>query len=190
MNKKGMFNNSNIGMEVFKGFLCSFTLLILPILWVLNWVIGIKYFYFYPIGIIFMRFIRYVGMIILYSISSEEFKDNCSDNLKEEFNNIKNYSPSWSLFGIDLLKTIMNIQGYNNEFSEMFINKNNKKNLSNDKYFTSLIFLRLFLSDNIMDELSTNGKKYFIILGLTIIIGSIFLYFLKVQDVKEESYKN
>ena len=167
-------------------------LLILPILWVFNYTIGIRYFYIYPVFIIIMRFIRYAGMVILYMITekNDELKDNFSDNLLEELDDIKNYSPSWSLIGVDLLKSIMNMNGFNNEFSEKVVNNNNnKKNISADKYFSSLIFLRLLLNDDI-----TENKESIIfgslILVLTLIFGSIILYgVLKVDDAKKQTYK-
>ena len=167
-------------------------LLILPILWVFNYTIGIKYFYIYPVFIIIMRFIRYAGMVILYMITekNDELKDNFSDNLLEELDDIKNYSPSWSLIGVDLLKSVMNMNGFKNELSERVTNNNNnKKNISGDKYFSSLLFLRLLLNDDI-----TGNKESIIfasiILVLTLIFGSIILYgVLKVDDVKNNTYK-
>ena len=166
-------------------------LLILPILWVFNYTIGIKYFYIYPVFIIIMRFIRYAGMVILYMITekNDELKDNFSDNLLEELDDIKNYSPSWSLIGVDLLKSVMNMNGFKNELSERVTNNNNnKKNISGDKYFSSLLFLRLLLNDDI-----TGNKESIIFAGiilvLTLIVGSIILYsVLKVEDIKNKPY--
>lgn len=167
-------------------------LLILPILWVFNYTIGIKYFYIYPVFIIIMRFIRYAGMVILYMVTekNDELKDNFSDNLLEELDDIKNYSPSWSLIGVDLLKSVMNMNGFKNELSERVTNNNNnKKNISGDKYFSSLLFLRLLLNDDI-----TGNKESIIFAGiilvLTLIVGSIILYgVLNADDIKNNTYK-
>jgi hypothetical protein len=139
-----------------------------------------------------MRFIRYAGMVLLYMITekNEDLKDNFSDNLLEELDDIKNYTPSWSLIGVDLLKTVMNMNGFKNELSERVVNNNNnKKNIAGDKYFSSLLFLRLLLNDDI-----TGNKESIIfasiILVLTLIFGSIILYgVLKVDDVKNNTYK-
>jgi hypothetical protein len=184
--KKGV-NNSFVN-----GLFGAGALLILPILWVFNYTIGIKYFYIYPVFLIIMRFIRYAGMVILYMITekNDELKDNFSDNLLEELDDIKNYSPSWSLIGVDLLKSVMNMNGFNNELSERVVNNNNnKKNISADKYFSSLLFLRLLLNDDI-----TGNKESIIfasiILVLTLIVGSIILYgVLNVEDIKKKTYK-
>jgi hypothetical protein len=184
--KKGIDN------QFFNGLFGAGALLILPILWVFNYTIGIRYFYIYPVFLIIMRFIRYAGMIILYMMTekNEDLKDNFSDNLLQELDDIKNYSPSWSLIGVDLLKTVMNMNGFDNKFSEEVVNNNNnKKNISGDKYFSSLLFLRLLLNDD------TTGNKESIIfasiiLVLTLIVGSIILYgVLKVDDVKNKPYK-
>jgi len=184
--RKGI-NNSFVN-----GLFGAGALLILPILWVFNYTIGIRYFYIYPVFIIIMRFIRYAGMVILYMLTerNDELKDNFSDNLLEELDDIKNYSPSWSLIGVDLLKTVMNMNGFNNELSEKVANNNNnKKNIAGDKYFSSLLFLRLLLNDDITGN---KGSIIFaaIILVLTLIFGSIILYgVLKVDDVKNKPYK-
>ena len=184
--RKG-FNNSFVN-----GLFGAGALLILPILWVFNYTIGIRYFYIYPVFIIIMRFIRYACMVILYMLTerNDELKDNFSDNLLEELDDIKNYSPSWSLIGVDLLKTVMNMNGFKNELSEKVANNNNnKKNISGDKYFSSLLFLRLLLNENIADNKESIIFAA-IILVLTLIFGSIILYgVLKFDDVKNKPYK-
>jgi len=184
---------SNGNNNSFIAGLCSGpALLVLPILWIFNFIIAVKYFYIYPIGIIIIRFIRYAGMVILYMIteSKPEMKDNFSDNLLQNLDDIKNYTPSWSLFGVSLLKTIMNMFGFTNEFSEQFTNNNNnKKNISADKYFSSLIFLRLILNKDISDN-----KIRWIMFGTIMIISIIFTYIylhnqgiFTTEDVKKTS---
>ena len=122
-------------------------------------------------------------------IKNDELKDNFSDNLLEELDDIKNYSPSWSLIGVDLLKTVMNMNGFKNELSEKVANNNNnKKNIAGDKYFSSLLFLRLLLNENIADNKESIIFAA-IIFVLTLIVGSIILYsVLKVDDVKNKPY--
>jgi hypothetical protein len=176
------------------GFLGSAAILIIPILWVINYTIGMRYFYIYPILIIVMRFIRYIGMFCLYFMSNSDrysdMKDNFSPELNEELDNIKDYSPSWSLLGIDILKTYMNMKGLSNEFSKKFVNNNNsQKNIAQDKYFSSLLFFRFLLKDNISENKSILIIPI-IILILTGIIGSTILYgVFNVQDIKETPYK-
>jgi hypothetical protein len=159
------------------GLFGSCALLILPILWVFNYTIGIRYFYVYPIIIIFMRFIRYAGMIILYAISNsnDKLKDQFSNDFSAEVDDIKNFTPSWGLIGVDLLKTMMNMCGFSNEFSKKIVSNNNvNKNMSQDKYFTSLLFLRILLNGSISEN--KMGLIYSIIIFIiTLIFGSSIL---------------
>jgi len=185
----GSFLNSFLN-----GFLGSAAILIIPILWVINYTIGMRYFYIYPVLIIVMRFIRYIGTFCLYFVSNSErysdMKDKFSPELNEELDNIKDYTPSWSLLGIDFLKTYMNMQGLSNDFSKKFVNNNNtQKNIAQDKYFSSLLFFRFLLKDNISENKSILIIPI-IILILTGIIGSTILYgVFSVQDIKETPYK-
>ena len=82
------------------------------------------------------------------------------------------------------------MNGFKNELSEKVANNNNnKKNISGDKYFSSLLFLRLLLNENIADNKESIIFAA-IILVLTLIFGSIILYsVLKVEDVKSKPYK-
>jgi len=187
------FKNGFIG-SFLNGFLGSAAILIIPILWVINYTIGMRYFYIYPVLIIVMRFIRYIGTFCLYFLSNSErysdMKDKFSPELVEELDNIKDYSPSWSLLGIDFLKTYMNMQGLSNDFSKKFVNNNNtQKNIAQDKYFSSLLFFRFLLKDNISENKSILIIPI-IILILTGIMGSTILYgVFNVQDIKETPYK-
>ena len=55
-----------------KGFLGSSAILILPMLWVINFVMGIQYFYIYPIFLLIVRFFRYIIMLILYIVTKDK----------------------------------------------------------------------------------------------------------------------
>ena len=170
----------------FNGLLGSTAILVVPVLWVFNFYIAINFFYLYPVMMIILRFIRYILMSGLYVISlkSESFKDNFSDDLKEELENFQNYSPSWSLFGVDALKSILNIYGYTNDFSKFFIpEENSSKNISNNKYLASglLSIFTTTLGEN------TNYKGLILsgsVLLLTIIISIIILFgIVKIQKL-------
>lgn len=168
------------------GLLGSSAILVVPILWVFNFYIAINFFYLYPVIMIILRFIRYIFMTCLYFISlkAESFKDSFSDDLKEELDNFQNYSPSWSLFGVDALKSILNIFGYSNDFSKFFIpEENSSKNISDNKYLASGL-LSLFTST--IGE-NTNYKGLIlsgIVLFLTIIISIIILFgIVKIQKI-------
>lgn len=164
-------------------------LLILPILWVINYTVGIRYFYVYPVFLMIMRFVRYAGMIMLYFVSekNDSLKNGFSSDFADELDNIKNYSPSWGLPGVDLLKTLMNMNGFSNELSKKIVSNNNvNKNMSQDKYFTSLIFFRLLLNGS-LSENKTALIYSIIILVLTIIFGTTILASAGIFEKENEN---
>ena len=102
--------------------------------------------------------------------------DYFSDDLKEELDDFSNYSPSYNLVGMDIIKTLMNIFGYENIFSKDYVNNGNH-NLSSNKYVISGLFSYLGQDKNSNNDNSKN-KLYiqgFIFL-LTLIISSILLF--------------
>ena len=176
----GKKKGTGLVSEILNGFLGSSAILVMPIIWVFNFVIGINYFYLYPIILIGFRFLRYFGMFILWMISekSESLKDGFSDDLKKLLENFKDYSPSWGLIGVDILKAIMNMIGYDNVFSDMIIkNDNMGKNLSQNKFIASGL-LSMFINFDMK-----SGIMYSVIVAvLTILISIIILYgVIKIQ---------
>ena len=168
--------------SLLNGFFGSSAILIVPIFWIFNLVIALKYFYIYPIILLAFRFIRYFCMGVLYVVSDkvDSLKDTMSPNLVEQLDNFKQYTPSWNLLGIDLLKSLLNIMGYENIFSESYTNNNsnNNRNLSANKYVMSPITSYLFLSST--DNLGSNANARLIvqviICIISIIIGSSALW--------------
>jgi hypothetical protein len=164
--------------NIFKGFLGSSAILILPILWVMNFIISIQYFYIYPIFLIIVRFFRYILMSIIYNIYKD--KSGISSNLYKKFDNFKNYSPSWGLIGVEELKLIMGLFGFENIFSDDILQgTTNSVDISNNK----------FVSSGLLGFFTQGNKKgmfysilYFIIsliISLTIIFGV-----LKIQNTE------
>jgi len=169
----------NFFNDFLDGFLGSGAILVIPILWVFNFILAIRYFYFYPIIIIGVRFIRYFGMFGLYMASQmpefERIKEGFSDDLTEQFENFQNYSPSWGLIGVGLLKTFLNVFGYENIFSKDILGDDETiKNLSNNKFISGGVFR--FLKD-ILDNPNYKGIGLFAIIAvLTIVVSMIILY--------------
>ena len=165
----------------FSGFLSSSAILILPLLWVFNFIIGFNYFYIYPMLYIIIRFIRYILMSIVYIVSEKysSFKDNFTSDLLEQLSNFKNYSPTTGLIGVDELKLFLNIIGFENSFSKVITPDNNMKNVSQNKYISSgaLGFLVEFIAGTGENK---NGIIYSIILFfITIILSLIILASIK-----------
>jgi len=164
---------------ILNGISASSAILSVPCLWVLNFIICINYFYLYPIILILFRFIRYGFMSSLFIMSekSDKMKDSFSDDLRNTLDNFKNYSPSWGLIGVDELKILLGIFGYNNEFSKDIIGDNfNNSNLSQNK-FASTGYLSFAV--NMISTGNSNIKGIIItsvIAILTIIISLIILF--------------
>ena len=116
-------------------------------------------------------------MSILYVMSEKNssLKNKFSEDLIEKLDNFKNFSPTWGLLGIDELKLLLNILGYENIFSQMIIPEdNNGKNLSQNKYVSTgaLGFLFSFIATK--DTNNMSGIIYSIILVvITIVISMV-----------------
>ena len=172
------FLNKNLN-SFFSGFFGSSAILILPILWVFNFIIAMQYFYMYPIILIIIRFLRYFLMSIIYIITEKNssLKDKFSEDLLEKLDNFKNYTPSWGLLGIDEMKLFLGIMGYENEFSRSIVSENNTdKNLSHNKFVASGAFGFIF---NMILGKDTNIKGIIysaVLFILTILISIIILF--------------
>jgi hypothetical protein len=172
--------------EIIDGFLSSSAILALPMLWVFNFIIGINYFYVYPMLFIVLRFIRYGIMSILYILSEKKdsLRDSFSSDLVEQMEDFKNYSPNWGLIGVDELKLLLNAMGYENILSKSILS-NNGYNVSQNKYVSSgfLNFFVHFIVSKDMDS-NKNGIAYsFMLIVVTILISVIILYgIVKIQS--------
>ncbi len=189
-------NQNKIGNDkwygsVIKGMTGSSAILIIPILWVFNAMLSIKLFYIYPIFIMIARGVRYFGRVVFFKLLSsgtdiaEKIKEGLGDGFLEEMTseNMKTYTPSWGLLGMGLLKTWMNMCGFENRLSKEIVeNSNGQKDLSQDTYVSSLMLLRLIAKD----ERKGNDMLYAgMILLFTIVFGSIYLFGVeKVQYIK------
>ena len=171
-----MLNSKN---KFINGFLSSSAILSIPLLWVFNFVLGINYFYVYPMLFVIIRFIRYIIMSMLYIISEKKssLKDKFSDDLIEQLDNFKNYSPTWGLIGVDELKLMLNIFGYENIFSKMIIPDDDEgKNISQNR-FVSTGFLSYIINFIAKKETNMKGIIYgLLLLVITIVVTIIILY--------------
>jgi len=177
---KGFFGRIiNFFNDFLDGFLGSGAILVIPILWVFNFILAIRYFYFFPIILIGVRFIRYFSMFSLYLISQtpefQRVKDGFSDDLTQTFDNFENYSPSWGLLGFGLLKSFLNVLGFENIFSKDILGDDELiKNLSDNKFISGGVFR--FLKD-VFDNPNYKGIALFSIMAiLTVVISMIVLY--------------
>jgi len=173
--------------DIFSGFFGASAILIIPIVWVINYIFATSYFYAYPLILLMFRFLRYIGMAILYGqySYSQEYGidglfsgDTFSNELKEQLDDFSTFSPSWNLIGMDIIKTLMNINGYENIFSKKYVNENKANNLASNKYVIAGIFSYLGKDkDDNKNENSTRNKLTIqgIILFITLVISYILV---------------
>lgn len=161
-------SESSFIKNIFTAITGASSILILPILWIFNFIIAIQYFYIYPIFLIILRFFRYLIMMFIYTSYKDSDKSNLSSDMRKILDNFKNYSPSWGLIGIEELKIIMGLNGYENIYSEYVINgSSNSVNLSDNKFVSSGL-LGFFVQKNIKGIIFSS--IYFIITFLITII--------------------
>lgn len=182
------FQKDNKGMvkDIFSGFFGASAILIIPIIWVLNFILATKYFYIYPIILLGFRFLRYIFMAVLYGQYSyaQEYGtegvlagDYYSDDLKEQLEDFSNYSPSYNLLGMDVIKTLLNIFGYENIFSKSYVNNNKHNNLAANRYVIPGLFSYLAKDkDENEDKTSNKLKIQFSIFSITIFVTYILLF--------------
>ena len=107
-------------------------------------------------------------MIIIYQLynNSDDIRSMVSDDMNDQLSHFENYTPSWSLIGIDILKTLINFFGYENILSKAIIDDDDEvKNISANKFVVGGIF-------NFIINKSKMGIPYMIfILVLTIVIA-------------------
>lgn len=158
---KGIFN-------FIQGIFGASVVLIIPVIWVFNFVLAINYFYIFPMILLGFRFLRYIGMVIIYQLydNSDAIKSMVSDDMNDQLSHFENYTPSWSLIGIDVLKTLINFFGYENILSKSIIDDDDEvKNISANKFVMGGIF-------NFFTNKSKMGIPYMIfILILTMVVA-------------------
>ncbi len=186
---------NNIGQNswfgsIIKGMTGAGAILVLPIIWVVNTIFAIKFFYIYPVFLILARGIRYFTTLLIYgALQTRGLGDRLREAFSEEYldsmssNEMKNYSPSWGLIGISLLKTWMNMCGFDNKFSKEIVEESNsQKDLSQNKYTASFILGRMLIKD---DRNGMDMKYTITILVLTVLVSSVLLFGVeKVQNIK------
>lgn len=184
VNKSDKLKNKPGMRGVVLGVLGSLAILSIPLIWICNWYIGLRFFYIYPIILIIARFIRYIGHYIMYSMREKLEKSNNFSNYArslEETNS--DYTASWSLLGISVLKSIFNIIGYDNKLTNEILKDNDKnRNLASNKIVSSLL-VALFAGGL---ETNKQKSKYYtvIIYLLTVVIGCAILFaYVKIQKI-------
>jgi len=163
--------------SLLNGIFGSCAILVVPGLWLLNFAIGIQYFFAYPIILVIARFVRYSYMSVLYIMSENNpsMKDQFSADLAEKLTNFKNYSPTWGLLGVDEMKIWLNIHGYENTFSQSILpEETTNANLSSNKYTAGIFGVASFMKDS---------NKSSMLFSICIWILSIIISFIILKSI-------
>lgn len=141
---KASIASTNVLESIKEGFMSSFAILALPIIWVINWMIGVNFFIIYPFVIMIARYLRY---FLYYSMRQRFLADpklyDTHPSIKEEFDHPETYQAPWDLLGVTIMKYMMKMNGTRAEYSEMIVDKRDgMKNVAGNGYVTGH-FLRL-----------------------------------------------
>jgi hypothetical protein len=158
--------------SILEGLMASCAILALPILWIFNWVIGMKYFVGYPMILLLVRFFRYPMYYIFRSqYLGSSILQARNPKLRAEFDKPQNYTAPWDLLGLTIFKFLVKMNGNKSLYSEMFVDPSNGyKDISSNSYVTGHIFR--------MGMKQTPGKNDYIHHIMTFIISVIVMIFL------------
>ncbi len=124
--------------QILEGIMVSCAILALPILWIFNWYVGMKFFMVYPMILLMVRYLRYPLYYIArgYYMNSPDAQ-RANPGLRAEFDKPENYSPSWDLLGLTVYKTFIKMMGNKSIYSDLFVDPaNGYKNISSNSYVT------------------------------------------------------
>jgi hypothetical protein len=153
--------NGFVGAMV-EGFMASCAILALPILWIFNWMIGIKLFMGYPLILMMVRYLRYP----LYYVMRSMYLNNPDmqrkmPHLRAEFEKPENYSASWDLLGLTLFKSILKMSGSRALYSELFMDSaDSYKDISKNSYVTGHFFRLGMKSSRSPNDTQHHGMSF------------------------------
>ncbi len=158
--------------SIAEGIMVSCAILALPILWVFNWYVGIKFFMFYPMLLLIVRYLRYPMYYIARNMYlSNPLAQSANPRMKAEFEKPENYTAPWDLLGLTVFKTLMKMSGNRALYSEMFADRaNGYQDISGNSYVTGHLFH--------MSMKSTHQPNEYLHHGLTAFISFIVFMFI------------
>ncbi len=168
--------NGFVGAMV-EGFMASCAILALPILWIFNWMIGIKLFMGYPLILMMVRYLRYP----LYYVMRNMYLNNPDmqrkmPHLRAEFEKPENFSASWDLLGLTVFKSILKMSGSRALYSELFMDSaDSYKDISKNSYVTGHFFRLGMKSSRSPNDTQHHGMSFIVtfLIVLFLIFGVI-----------------
>ncbi len=155
--------------SILEGFMASFAIIALPILWIFNWMVGIKLFVIYPMVLMMVRYLRYGLYFLLRMMYANDAR---MTHMKAEFDKPENYMAPWDMLGLTIFKYILKLNGGRALYSELFMDgKDGQKDITKNSYTTGHL-LRVGMKSGNM--LSSEHHTWTFILTILIVILLIF----------------
>ncbi len=155
--------------SILEGFMASFAIIALPILWIFNWMVGIKLFVIYPMVLMMVRYLRYGLYFLLRMMYANDAR---MTHMKAEFDKPENYMAPWDMLGLTIFKYILKLNGGRALYSELFMDgKDGQKDITKNSYTTGHL-LRVGMKSGNM--LSSEHHSATFILTILIVILLIF----------------
>ena len=159
---------NGFGESVVEGIMATCAILTIPILWVFNWYLGMKFFIGYPMFLMIIRFVRYPMYYFLRKsyLSSPDLQ-RAYPHLRIEFNKPESYTAPWDLMGITLFKNMIKFSPNRLLYSDSIVDpRDGYKDIAGNSYTTGHFF-RMMMKD------PSGPFDYYhhsLVFGLTIIV--------------------
>lgn len=139
---------SGFGDSLVEGIMATCAILAIPILWVFNWYVGMKFFIGYPMFLMIIRFFRYPMYYFMRSIylGSPDMQRNYP-HLRIEFNKPESYTAPWDLLGVTIFKNLIKFSSSRLFYSDSLVDpRDGYKDIAGNSYTTGHFF-RMFMKD-------------------------------------------
>ncbi len=139
---------SGFGDSLVEGIMATCAILAIPILWVFNWYVGMKFFIGYPMFLMIIRFFRYPMYYVMRSIylGSPDMQ-RAYPHLRIEFNKPESYTAPWDLLGVTIFKNLIKFSSSRLFYSDSLVDpRDGYKDIAGNSYTTGHFF-RMFMKD-------------------------------------------
>ncbi len=139
---------TGFGDSLVEGIMATCAILAIPILWVFNWYVGMKFFIGYPMFLMIIRFFRYPMYYVMRSIylASPDMQ-RAYPHLRIEFNKPESYTAPWDLLGVTLFKNLIKFSSSRLFYSDSIVDpRDGYKDIAGNAYTTGHFF-RMMMKD-------------------------------------------
>jgi uncharacterized BrkB/YihY/UPF0761 family membrane protein len=169
---------TGFGDSMIEGIMATCAILAIPILWVFNWYVGMKFFIGYPMFLMIIRFFRYPMYYVMRTIylGSPDMQ-RAYPHLRIEFNKPESYTAPWDLLGITLFKNLIKFSSSRLFYSDSLVDpRDGYKDIAGNAYTTGHFF-RMMMKD-------PSGPFDYYHHGLVFLITIIIMAYLMNNVIK------